>query len=161
MAMPVYMRITGSQQGDFVGGCTVAEYDGAIQVRAIDHKIHVPVDESTGAHIGKRVHSAMTILKDMDSATPLLFKAMTEHEELEVTLDWYRHNPVTGGEEHFFSTKLERATVISVENHMDNQYIKENQNQPHMEQIKLAYHTIIWNYEPAGLEAQDSHAQTV
>ena len=114
MAMPIYMRIEGSVQGAFEGGCTVAEYEGAIQVRAIDHKIHVPVDESTGSHIGKRVHSAMTILKDMDSATPLLFKAMTEHEELTVTLSWYRHNPESGGEEHFFSTTLERATVISV-----------------------------------------------
>jgi type VI secretion system secreted protein Hcp len=161
MAMPIYMRIKGSVTGDFIGGCTVAEYQDAIQVRALSHNITVPTDESTGAHIGKRVHAPLTILKDMDSATPLLYMALTNHEELDVELFWYRHEPSSGGEEHYFTTTLERATIISVSNTMKNQYVKENQNEPHMEEIKLAYHTIRWNYEPAGLEAQDSHSQTV
>ena len=160
MAMPIYMKIVGTSSGEIEGGCTVDEYVGQMQVRAIEHHISVPTDESTGMHTGKRVHAPMIILKDMDSASPVLYKAMTTHEELEVTLYWYRHEPGSGGEEHYFTTTLKRATLVSIGASMKNQYVRENQSEPHMEELRFAYHTIVWDYVPTGLEAQDSHSQT-
>lgn len=160
MAMPIYMKITGTNGGEITGGCSVAEYEGHMQVRAIDHTISVPMMESTGMHSGRRVHGPMVILKDMDSSSPQLYKAMVDHDVLDVELFWYRHNPEGGTEELYFTTTLTAATIVSVSNHMPNQYVKENQGAPHMEEIKLAYHTIVWNYVPTGVEAQDSHAST-
>ncbi len=158
MAMPIYCDVNGKQQGRIEGGSTREGHEGKIDVEAFEHNISMPFDESKGIHLARRVHYPVKITKQVDKATPKLYKAMTSHEVLNVEFVWHRQEESTGGiEEHYFTTILEEATVTSITTIMPNQVYSENKMVPHMEEVSFAYKGIRWNYLPESIEAMDHH----
>ena len=76
-AVDAYMTVTGTKQG-------------AIKGESMSDSIHlvsVTRDAASGMPTGRRMHSTVTITKEVDQASPLLFKASSSHEILsEVTI---------------------------------------------------------------------------
>jgi type VI secretion system secreted protein Hcp len=73
----------------------------------------------------------------------------------EVVIKWYRINPA-GQQDHYFTTKLEMATIVSIKASMKNCLDPANGPFGHMEEVSFTYDKIIWTWVPDGIEEEDS-----
>ncbi len=139
----IHISLEGQTQGVIPGSCTAAGKEGTSVVVSFEHDVHIPLD-TAGQPMGVRVHQPLSIVKLIDKASPLLYQALVTGERLVVELKWYRIDP-TGGEEHYFTTKLEDAIIVAI-----------NPSLLHMEDVSFTYRKIIWTWEPDRITAEDS-----
>lgn len=156
MAMPAHLTLTGEKQGKIDGSCELQGRENTILVFSMNHDIHMPKDPHSGLPTGKRVHGPLTIVKEFDKSSPKMYQALCTGEHLkDVTIKWYRITK-QGTEEHYFTTKLEDAIVVSIKPYMPNTLLGENEPYRHMEEVAFTYRKIKWTWEPNGIEAEDS-----
>lgn len=156
MSMPVHLELTGEKQGKIEGSCDMEGRAGTILVQSLDHEILIPRDPQSGSASGKRVHGAMKITKYVDKSTPKLFQALTSGEQLkEVKIKWYRINGKTGKEEHYFTTVLNAAIIVSINTNIPNCLNLASSPFGHMEDVSFTYRKIIWTWEVDGIESED------
>jgi len=149
------MTLTGENQGDILGSCTMAGREDSILIEGFKHEIVIPRDPQTGLPTGKRRHEPMTVTKFFDKSSPLLYQALCTGEQMkDVTLKWYRI-AATGKEEHYFTTVLEDAIIVSIRPFMPNALDKETEQYGHMEEVSFTYRRINWTFEEGGLSATD------
>ncbi|MCS3601989.1 type VI secretion system secreted protein Hcp [Buttiauxella sp. BIGb0471] len=55
---------------------------GSIELKSFSHGVTIPVDSSWGKITGTRVHRPITIVKEFDQTTPLLYHAVCEGRTL-------------------------------------------------------------------------------
>jgi|SRR5215472_1182106 len=79
------MFVTGAKQGAFKGGAREG-----IRVIEVMHSIISPRDPQTGlaSRSGKRQWKPITIVKELDAASPKLFRALQSNEILQVELEF-------------------------------------------------------------------------
>ncbi len=155
MPLPAHLTLEGEKQGKIEGSCVQEGREGTILVQALNHEVSIPRDAQTGLATGKRVHHPLTILKEFDKSTPLLYQALTSGEHMKsVEIKWYRID-ATGSEEHYFTTKLEDAIIVSIRPDMKNCLDPAWTDLPHLEEISFTYRKVIWRWEPDGIESED------
>jgi type VI secretion system secreted protein Hcp len=155
MPMPGNLTITGETQGVIEGSCELDNREGSILVQAFDHVVEIPTDER-GVASGRRMHHPISITKEIDRSTPMLYQALCTGELLtEVVLDWYRVDG-TGDNELYFTIELKNAMVTRIHPWVPNVLDRSNENLRHMEDVSIAYESIIWTWTPDGVEYEDS-----
>lgn len=71
------IEITGERQGEFQGS------DGPMmEIISFSHEIVSPRDAASGLPTGRRQHKPITITKEIDKASPLIFQALVDNENL-------------------------------------------------------------------------------
>ena len=109
MALTMYMKVTGKNQGEIKGSCDQGgDKKDKILVYAMDHKVEIPKDTHTGLPTGQRIHHPLTVTKAKDVASPKLFAACCKGEQVDVELDFYRIKP-TGEEELYYKITINDA----------------------------------------------------
>lgn len=155
MPLPAHLTLEGENQGAIEGSCEMEGREGTILVQALNHEVSIPRDPQTGLATGKRVHHPLTILKALDKSTPLLYQALTSGEHMKtVEIKWYRIGPM-GTEDHYFTTRLEDAIIVSVRPVIGNCLEPSAENMPHLEEVSFTYRKAIWRWEPDGIESED------
>jgi type VI secretion system secreted protein Hcp len=155
MPMPAHMKVVGNKQGEMKGGCKMKGREGSILVEAFNHEVRIPIDIQTGLGTGKRIHNAMSIVKEVDEATPLLYAALCSNEKLnDVEIKWYRVDP-NGKEEHYFTHKLEDANICSIRPWMPNCQDQKTESYSHLEEVSFTYRKITWTFVKGGITAGD------
>lgn len=155
MPMPGNLIITGEEQGLIEGSCELEDREDTILVQAFDHVVEIPTD-SRGVASGRRVHRAMSITKEIDKSTPMLYQALCTNELLtEVILNWYRLDG-TGEYELYYSITMENAFITRIHPWVPNVLDRANDGLKHMEDISLSYEKILWTWEPDGIEYEDA-----
>jgi len=102
-----------------------------------------------------RVHNPLIITKVFDKSSPKLYQALCTGEHMtEVVIKWYRIDP-TGQEEHYFTTALEDAIVVSMKPNMPNCLDPVMESFSHMENVAFTYRKIKWTWEADGIESED------
>jgi type VI secretion system secreted protein Hcp len=130
--------------------------EGTILVFAMNHQVYIPRDPQSGLASGKRIHGALSIMKEYDKSSPKLYQSLCTGEHLSnVTIKWYRIDP-TGSEEHYFTHTLEDAIVVEMKPSMPVAFVPENEAYRHMEEVAFTYKKIKWTWEPDGIESEDS-----
>jgi type VI secretion system secreted protein Hcp len=156
MPMPCHLTLTGEKQGKIEGSCDMKEREGTILVYELHHSIGMPASKNDGLPNAKRVHSPMTIVKEIDKASPKIFQALCTGEHLkDVTLKYYRVTKY-GTEEHYYTTTLEDAIVVSYAPAIPNTLLESSEVYKHMEAVSFAYKKIKVTWEADGIEAEDS-----
>ncbi|MCY1187308.1 Major exported protein [compost metagenome] len=90
-----------------------------------------------------------------DKASPLLLAALTSGERLsDVTIQWYRTS-AAGTQEHYYTTKLEDAIIVSVNGYMHNCQDPKNAHFTHLEEVEFTYRKITWTHEVCGTSGSD------
>ena len=115
MSQPVYIKVKGSTQGLISSGASTeasignryqSGHEDEIMAQEVSHIVTVPVDPQSGQPSGQRVHKPFSFTTSLN--------ALTQGERLpEVEIHWYRTS-TSGGAEHFFTTKLEDATITDI-----------------------------------------------
>lgn len=161
MSMEAYLSLEGESQGQIRGECDVSAHEDQIMVYAFEHELSIPYDRQSTEATGERTHHPLTITKKIDKSSPLLAQALTQNERMtNATLKFYRPNPIGDGtRQQYYTIKLQSARIVSIKPSMPNMLIPENSNLTEMEKVSFAYRTIIWTYEPTGIEHQDTWAE--
>ena len=164
MPTPCYISIKGQTQGhitagaftaDSVGDIFVEGHEDEMLVQKFDHVVTVPTDPQSGQPSGQRIHKPFKFTVALNKAVPLMYNSLASGEKIsEVELKWYRTS-VEGKQEHFFSTKLEGATIIDIQCHMPHCQDKESADFTQLITVSMAYRKIDWDHVTAGTSGAD------
>ncbi|HCS8192697.1 Hcp family type VI secretion system effector [Pseudomonas aeruginosa] len=164
MPTPAYISINGKTQGnitqgaftaDSVGNIYVEGHEDQILVQEIKHRVTTPTDPQSGQPSGQRVHKPFVFTSALNKSTPLLYQALASGEMLpNVEVKWYRTS-VDGKQEHFFTTKLEDATIVDINTVLPHAQDASKAEFTQLIEVSLAYRKITWSHTIAGTEASD------
>ncbi len=155
MPMPGFMTITGENQGPIQGSCDLKGLEGKIEVFSFNHKVEIPRKSDTGSHLGNRVHSNITVLKETDKSTPKLYQALCTGEQLtEVTFSWYRYTEIKG-DLKYYTVHIENSIITCIDPWVPNRLDPANAGYHHMENVSFLYGKIRWTWEIGIIEYED------
>jgi type VI secretion system secreted protein Hcp len=136
------------------GGSDVMHREGSIELRGVQHLLSIPTDNNTGKLTGTRQHAPFIFEKEIDSASPYLYKAVATGQTLkEAEIKWYRISDA-GQEEEYFNILMEDVKVISI-----SPIMHDTRNCPgtgHMESVALRYAKITWKYVDGNIQFTDA-----
>jgi type VI secretion system secreted protein Hcp len=164
MPTPAYISIQGKTQGNITQGAFTAEsvgnvyiegHEDQILVQEIEHRITTPTDPQSGQPSGQRVHRPFIFTAALNKATPLMYQALASGEGLTtVEVKWYRTS-TEGRQEHFFTTKLEDATIVDIHTVLPHAQDASKAEYTQLIKVSMAYRKISWTHVIAGTEASD------
>jgi type VI secretion system secreted protein Hcp len=147
-ALNAYLKLVGTKQGHFRGEAQAKNHQGMIEVRHVTQEVASPRDAATGMASGRRQHRPLSVTLPVDSATPLIFKALVDNESLSTAqLEFY--NVDRAGREHLYYTiKLTNASIASYS-------FKDAEDGSLQVQIQLTFQRIEVTYADGGITATD------
>lgn len=155
MALNAFLTITGKKQGQIKGGVTQKGREGSIAVYAVQHEVVSPRDAASGLPTGKRQHKPLTIVKETDRSTPLLYNALVANETLtEVVLKFYAQSPA-GVEQNNYTVRLTNASISAIDLDMQNNKLEPGNKLPVLEHISFTYQKIEWTWTAGAVSAGD------
>ncbi len=155
MALNSFLKLKGQIQGDIKGGVTQKGREGKIMVIAFNHEVQAPIDSATGLATGRKIHHPFVITKEIDKATPLLYKALTTNETLTMWELQCFAIKSTGQEINNYTVQLTNAKIIGIRSLMLNNKIPENSKMPIMDEVSFVYEKIEWTWVDGGIVAMD------
>lgn len=146
MAIPVYLSLEDDGGAPVKGSVDVIGREGTIEVAELMHSVEQPTDSLTGKSTAMRSHSSYAFMKDVDSSSPYLYKALTTGQTLKkATFKFYRID-CNGQEREYFITTLENVKVIEIEPLMLSVKSHQWEKYNHLEYVDLSYEKITWHY---------------
>ncbi|MFZ0820774.1 MAG: type VI secretion system tube protein Hcp [Candidatus Acidiferrales bacterium] len=112
-AVDAFLTIEGTKQGKFKGEATGAGA-GKISISDFSYMASAPADKNTGMASGRRMHSAITIRKTIDQASPQLMQALNSNEVLK-SVDIEFVHPGPKGPEVYKTIHLTNAIISSIQ----------------------------------------------
>jgi len=150
-----FMRIKG-KSGEIKGGSTQRGRENMIVVHGIDHSVVVPIEASSGAASGRRVHKPIVITKGVDKSSPALHQALAMNEMLsEVTIQFYEVSK-EGVERNHYSIVLKNARISGLRHVMLDNKKPDSARSPAYEELSLVYESITWTWTDGAITASDS-----
>lgn len=154
MAVPVHLFLTDDGGSVIKGASDVLDREGSIELRGFHHSLTLPTDPMTGKVTGTRQHSPFQFTKEIDSASPYLFKAAATGQTLRSAEFRFYHIDYAGQEVEYYRITLEKVKVISVSPMMHD--TRDCPGTGHMEEVALNYEKITHLYKDGNLLAHDS-----
>lgn len=140
MSNPAYLWLVDENGSPVVGNSLVSGRLGAIELRSVNHNVNIPTDQYTGRLTGTRVHSPITLQKEFDKTTPLLYRALCQGATFQsATIKMYQITEA-GNEVEYFNIILENVKVVAI---TPNLY-PGGQTGTHFENLQLRYESITW-----------------
>jgi type VI secretion system secreted protein Hcp len=117
MAAEFYVTIEGRAQGKFLGEST--RYPNKIAGLALKYEVTSPHDPRTGLPTGRTQHEPVTLVKEWGAASPQLYNATVNNEDLtSVVFEFVKTTP-DGVEAVYHTIKLTNASVASISLNVD------------------------------------------
>ncbi len=155
MAIPLHLSLKDAGGADIRGSSAVAGREGSIEVLSLTHGMYTPTCGATGKLMAGRLHRPLTIEKEIDKASPVLYKAVAEGTPLsQAILRWCRINEA-GREEEYFNMTMKNVRVVSVAPKVLNIKEQESMTRNHFEMVELRYEQITWTYRDGNLMFKD------
>jgi type VI secretion system secreted protein Hcp len=127
--------VTGQKQGQFHNGTSTS-----IDFSGFTEGVVSPRDPASGLPTGKRMHKPLTITKQIDAASPLLYSACVTNENLtKVEMNLY----APGG-----TTPATKVTLT-------NASCSELEHNAQTETVSFTFQKITWTYISGGITAED------
>jgi type VI secretion system secreted protein Hcp len=163
MALGGYASINGATQGNITAGDNSNEsvgnnyqtgFEDQCFVSAFTGEVNYPVDPLSGAPTGGRSHLMATLTKPLSKSTPLLNKAATTGEMLQIQMDLYRTS-AAGSQEKFFTIKWTDAIIVQINGVMANPLIVAQANVAPSETVGFRYRKVEWDHVICGTSGSD------
>ncbi|MBW0445310.1 type VI secretion system tube protein Hcp [bacterium M00.F.Ca.ET.228.01.1.1] len=160
MAIPLHLWLKDEDGTDIRGSSSVAGRVGSIEVLSLTHGLHLQADMTTGKLMAGRTHRPLTIEKEVDRSTPLLYRAVAKGTTLrEAVIRWYRINEA-GQEVEYFTTRMRNVKVVSVTPVVPNVRHREYLTVNHNETVDLRYEEITWSYLDGNITFKDAWSES-
>jgi type VI secretion system secreted protein Hcp len=155
MALNAYLTLKGQKQGDITGSVTEKGRENSILVHAFNEGISSPRDPATALPTGKRQHTPVIILKEIDRSSPLLRNALINNENLTTwQLKFWAAGP-TGTQMQIYTINLTNANISSITESMLDNEDPAHASFPLREEVSFVYQKIQWVWTDGGITAQD------
>ncbi len=155
MALNAYLKLKGETTGDIKGSVTQVGREDAIMVIAVEHEIESPRDAASGLPTGKRQHKPISISKEIDKSSPLLYTLLVNNENIsEWELQFWAPSS-SGTEEQHYTIALTNASISAIKTEMLNNKYPENMQHKEREHISFTYQKIAWTWNDGGITAED------
>jgi len=160
MALNAYLNLEGQTQGKIKGSVTQAKREESIMVIAVSHDLVSPRDAASGLPTGKRQHKPFIITKELDKATPLLYNALVNNEniktwELKFWTPQLKASAGAGTEVQHYTVKLTNANIAFIHFRMSNNKHPDLMKFAEYEEIGFTYQKIEWTWTDGGITADD------
>jgi type VI secretion system secreted protein Hcp len=148
---------TGSEQsssyyiqiGDIKGDADDAKHKEWIEVLSYSHGISSP-DSPLNPNSGRS--QPFSILKLVDSSSPLLMKAMGDGDKSPVILHALKYNESSGeNDDHYYTIHLFGARIVSIRNGPESGLSSTGATAPPTEEVTFVFGRIDWTYEETGI----------
>jgi type VI secretion system secreted protein Hcp len=117
----------------------------------------VEIKPASGSAAGPRQHGLVTITKELDKSTPLLYKALGTGETLtEWELRCWKPSLSGGGEQQHYTVRLTNARVAGIRQRMPNTRDPKLARYETFEEVSFSYETITWIWNDGGI----THTET-
>ena len=150
-AESIHVTIKSIASGEIKGDLS----DDSIEALAYQHEIVSPRDAASGLATGRRQHKPLTIVKSIDKTTPLLYKMIATNDTGDVTLKFWRKDPKTGLQAHYYTIELKNATISNIRNWKPNTRDLSAERAGDLEEISFTYQKITWTYVDGGVTHSD------
>ena len=114
MSTPAHLWIEDENGSPIVGSCQMPLRLGSIELKSFSHAITIPVDPHWGKLTATRVHRPITIVKEFDKTSPLLYRAVCEGRTLKKATVKMYHILESGIEAEYFNIILENVKFTTV-----------------------------------------------
>lgn len=105
--------------------------------------------------MGARSHQPLTIEKEVDKSSPILYMAVSRAMTLRsAEVKWHRTSEA-GGEEEYFNTLMRNVKIVSVAPRVLNIKEQPSAHRNHFEIVELMYEEIQWSYPDGNLICKD------
>ncbi|WP_112165124.1 MULTISPECIES: Hcp family type VI secretion system effector [Klebsiella] len=152
MSIPAHLWLEDENGSPLVGSCQMPLRLGSIELKSFSHGVTIPVDPSWGKLTGTRVHRPITIVKEFDQTTPLLYRAVCEGRTMKkATIKMYRILE-SGIEAEYFNIILENVRFTTVAPFLS----PDGMSSTHLETLELRYEAITWMYTEGNIIYRDS-----
>ena len=156
MAIPVYLWLMDDAGKQVKGSVDINDRESSIEIVELMHAIELPTDEATGKITAKPVHGDYAIIKEVDSASSLLYQGVTTGKRYQkAVLRFYKIND-NGIEVEYFRTTLEEVRINRIEPFMFDIRDTAFGNRNHLEALYLRYEKITWHYIDGNIIYSDS-----
>jgi type VI secretion system secreted protein Hcp len=155
MAVPLHLWLKDETGAAMHGSSNVVGREGSIEVLGLTHGLHLPADTHTGKLIGTRAHRPLTIEKDIDRSSTLLYRAAASGLTLRSGELRFYHTTDAGKEESYFKIIMENVKIVGISPRVPN--IKEisGQQRSHFEIVEFRYEEITWIYSEGNMIFKD------
>lgn len=110
----IYCKVTGESQGFIQGGGVARGFEGWLPVMSLGGGVSSPFDLLTGIPTGQRQHQPLTIIHALDRATPKLFFAAVNNENLTSVQCSFINTSMGRGGSQYFRISLENARIVDM-----------------------------------------------
>ncbi|MEY7847345.1 Hcp family type VI secretion system effector [Klebsiella africana] len=152
MSTPAHLWLEDENGSPILGSCLMPLRLGSIELKSFSHGVTIPVDQHWGKLTGTRIHQPVTIVKEFDQTTPLLYRAVCEGRTMKkATIKMYRILE-TGIEAEYFNIILENVKFTTVAPFLS----PGGMSSTHLETLELRYEAITWKYTEGNIIYRDS-----
>lgn len=125
---------------------------GSIELKSFSHGVTIPVDPSWGKLTGTRVHRPITIIKEFDQTTPLLYRAVCEGRVMKKGIIKMYRILESGIEAEYFNIVMENVKFTTVAPFLT----PNGMSSTHLETLELRYEAISWKYTEGNIIYRDT-----
>lgn len=157
MAFPVYIELKAN--GTVIeGGSTNSALDveGWIEAMNFGYQVNSGTQSFKARPTGRRNYDPIQIVKEVDKSTPLLWKALTENEEIEALFKFFRPS-ADGVPENYYTIEIEGGRVVSI-----SMVSPDAESEPETEEVLINFNKIRQTYNSAdgnNIEHNDTYDQ--
>ncbi len=155
----VYMQVEADGEalkGDSADTKNHADWNDVYQ---FTYEMARNADKTTGMVTGRAFQGQFHVRKPIDKASPLLLKALSNNQEVKVTLELWRDKPAGGGRENFYTIVLEKGRLVSIRPEA-NAELTNDSNNPYVETLAFVGEIIMMTYNDGGIEHQHNFKET-
>lgn len=152
MSTPAHLWVEDENGSPIVGSCMMRTRRGSIELKSFSHGVTIPVDPGWGKLTGTRVHRPITIVKEFDQTTPLLYRAVCEGRVMKKGIIKMYRILESGIEAEYFNILMENVKFTTVAPFLTPNGISST----HLETLELRYEAISWKYMEGNIIYRDT-----
>ncbi|HGU9817421.1 TPA: Hcp family type VI secretion system effector [Enterobacter chuandaensis] len=152
MSTPAHLWLEDENGSPIVGSCMMRTRRGSIELKSFSHGVTIPVDPGWGKLTGTRVHRPITIVKEFDQTTPLLYRAVCEGRVMKKGIIKMYRILESGIEAEYFNILMENVKFTTVAPFLTPNGISST----HLETLELRYEAISWKYMEGNIIYRDT-----
>lgn len=152
MSTPAHLWLEDENGSPIVGSCMMRTRRGSIELKSFSHGVTIPVDPGWGKLTGTRVHRPITIVKEFDQTTPLLYRAVCEGRVMKKGIIKMYRILESGIEAEYFNILMENVKFTTVAPFLTPNGISST----HLETLELRYEAISWKYMEGNIFYRDT-----
>lgn len=150
-ALNAFLSLSGQKQGQIRGSVTQKGREDKIRVFAVEHAVK--------NELGSKKHGVLTISKELDKSTPLLYQALATGElitRFELQFWTPQARAGVGAETQHYTVRLTNARITGIKFVMPNNRDPELAKHTEYEEVSFTYDSITWTWTDGNISATDT-----